>query len=175
MKKIIIFVSLLTFVIFGAGCMTTATPPAPEQLSLPAPIQGSGGEYLCPFTSDDTIATWVQSGMSAKLGASLGGAAGAYAGQKAMEQVPLVGGFLGQKVGSSIGREVSIKAAGGREAMREQSDLSFDNVDDLALYMYIKGASYEEYADVLSMVQEIYPELKQRYWTAIYEAGQSNG
>lgn len=110
--------------------------------------------------------------MTARFGAQAGKAVGAYAGQKAMEQVPFVGGYLGAAAGEKIGREASISASGGREAMSEQSDLSFDSVDDLAIYMYVKGSAHEDYADVLKLTQEIYPQLKKRYWPAIYAAAQ---
>jgi hypothetical protein len=59
---------------------------------------------------------------------------------------------------------------GGEEFIRANSDMSFNSVDDLALYMYVKNSSHKDYAEALKLTQEIYPELKTRYGQAILTA-----
>lgn len=152
-----------------SGCVSMSLP-APEQVRVPTPISGNAGSYMCPFTSDGTVAEWVQAGLKARFGSALGGAAGAYAGAKACEQIPIVGGLVGGYVGREIGRAVAVKAAGGGEAIKRSSDLSFNSVDDLAVYMYAKHASHPEYSKVLKLTWEIYPKLQKRYLPAIRAA-----
>ena len=152
-----------------AGCASapTAAPlatlrPAPT-LMAPEPIDGNSGKYMSPYTSDEVVAEWVDKAINAKAGASVGGIAGRYAGQKAMENVPFVGGFLGKSVGESVGRNIALEAVGGESFIRETSDLSFNSVNDLALFLFVEHSHRENFADVLSATQEIYPELKNVY------------
>jgi hypothetical protein len=126
---------------------------------------------MAPYTSDGVVADWVDKAVKAKMGSAVGGALGAYAGQKALEQVPFIGGFLGEKAGNAIGREVAISASGGWDNIKKTSDLSFNSVDELAVWMYAKYATNEHYADVLSATEAIYPELTERYVPAIMGAG----
>jgi len=144
--------------------------PTPQQVRVPTPIQGNSGKYMCPFTSDDTVAEWVDKGVAARFGSAIGGAAGAYAGQKALEQIPFIGGILGQKVGEGVGRQVAISASGGMEFIKKTSDLSFNSIDDVAVYMYAKYTTRPDYGRILQLTQEIYPELKGRYAPAIQRA-----
>ena len=125
---------------------------------------------MCPFTSDDTICEWVSSGIGAKAGANVGSVVGAYAGQKALEQIPFVGGFIGQKVGRKIGREIAIKSMGGMEAIKNGSDLSFNNINNLSVYIYAKHSTHEEYGDVISLMGELYPEFQTTYPSAVLNA-----
>ena len=117
------------------------------------------------------MAEWVDKAVKAKMGSAVGGAIGAYAGQKAMENIPFIGGFLGQKVGESMGREIAVKASGGWEAIKASSDLSFNTVDELSVWMYATHSTNEHYQEVLNATWEIYPEMKQRYFPAIQAAG----
>ena len=52
-----------------------------------------------------------------------------------------------------------------------QTDISFNTVDELSVWMYAKYSTNEHYAEVLKATQEIYPEMKQRYFAAIQAAG----
>lgn len=168
-KKITPFVAAFAAIVFIAGCATTQFPTA-AQVVAPEPIPDNSGKYMSPYTSDGVVAEWVDKAIKAKMGAQVGGMIGAYAGQKAMEQVPFIGGFLGQKAGEAMGREIAVKASGGWEYIKETSDLSFHTVDQLSVWMYATHSANEHYAEVLSAVQEIYPEMKQRYYAAIQTA-----
>jgi hypothetical protein len=151
--------------------------PAPVQAAVPPqatytpePIAGNTGVYMCPFTSDDTVALWVDKGVSARFGASVGGTVGALAGQQVLKQVPFVGGILGQQAGNAIGREVAINAAGGEEYIKSTSDLSFNSVDDMAVYIYTRYSTREDYGNIVKLTGEIYPEFSNRYAAAIKRA-----
>ena len=144
--------------------------PAPTELEAPQPIQGNGGRYMCPYTSDGVVADWVDKAINARVGATIGRIGGAYAGQKAMEQVPFVGGWLGQAVGAKIGREVAIKASGGWDFIKKTSDLSFNSVDKMCVYLYVLYSSNEHFQKVLKATYQIYPEMQRRFYAAIQSA-----
>lgn len=129
-------------------------------LAVPQPIIGNGGQYMSPFTEDGTVTVWVEKAVNAKIGSAVGGMVGAEAGKKMFEQVPFFGGMFGKSVGEAAGREIAIKAAGGWEFIKANSDLSFNSLQDMAGWMkYTHGAS-PHYAEVVSSIKEIYPELK---------------
>lgn len=152
-----------------AGC-ASAPPVVPlSQLqpsadaTAPEPIEGNTGKYMSPYTSDDVVAEWVDKAINAKMGASVGSVAGRYAGQKAMENVPFVGGFLGKSVGESMGRRIALEAVGGEAFIRQTSDLSFNSLSELAQFLFVEHSQRENFQDVLSATQEIYPELATVY------------
>ena len=153
----------------AAGCATApaVTPLAElrpsEGAEAPTPIEGNTGKYMSPYTTDEVVAEWVDKAISAKMGASIGSAAGRYAGEKAMENIPFVGGFLGKSVGESVGRRVALEAVGGEAFMRETSDISFNSLNELALFLFVEHSQRENFQDVLSATSEIYPELETVY------------
>ncbi len=130
-------------------------------------IEGTSGNFMSPYTSDDVLAEWVNSAINANIGATvgtgLGAAAGAYAGEKALEQIPFVGGFLGgavgAEIGKSVGRETAISASGGWEAIRASSDRSFDDIHSMARYLKAKYGHTGNFADAMEATRQIYPEL----------------
>mgnify|MGYP000020370598 CR=1 FL=1 len=91
-------------------------------------------------------------------------------GSKLLEQIPFVGGFLGQAAGDAAGRAIALEAAGGEEFMKETSDLSFNSLDNLSVYVYAKFSSHEHYQSALNATMDIYPDMKKIYMSSIYEA-----
>ncbi len=158
----------LALLVVVSGCAPRLL--APNELAAPEPILDNTGKYMSPYTQDDVMAEWTDKALAAKTGAAVGRLAGQYAGQKAMEQVPLVGGILGEKVGGAIGRKIAIEAAGGMEFIVETSDVSFNDIDDMAVYLYVKHSSHEYYKEALDAAMEIYPPLKKRYGQALIKA-----
>jgi len=98
------------------------------------------------------------------------GMVGAYAGQKALEQVPFVGGFIGQKAGAAIGCKIAIEASGGWDFIKSTSDMSFNSIDDMVVWLYATKSTNEHYQDVVKAVGNIYPEFKDRQWAALNAA-----
>ncbi len=126
---------------------------------------------MCPYTSDDVLAEWVDKAINAKTGAVVGKTIGAYAGQQALNNTPFIGGILGATIGEGIGRSVAIKAAGGWEYIRETSDISFNSINNMAVYLYVNHSTHKHYNDALSATYEIYPKLQKNYAKAIRKAG----
>lgn len=152
-----------------------ASPPRlamPNQLTAPKPIVGNTGKYMSPYTEDGTVAPWVEKGRNASAGASMGGFLGAQAGQRVAENIPFIGGLLGQSIGESAGRAIAVKMAGGEEFIRANSDLSFNSLDELAVYLYATNSAHKDFDEALKLTQEIYPELKTAYYPAIVNASQ---
>lgn len=168
MKTALVLALALTI----TGCASYQAPQlaAPTAVLAPKPILGNGGKYMSPYTEDGTVAAWVEKGRSASAGSAVGGFLGAQAGQKMAEQIPFFGGLIGQAVGEKAGRAVALQMVGGEEFIRANSDLSFNSVQDLAVYMYAKNSAHKDFAEALKLTQEIYPELKTAYYPAIYAA-----
>lgn len=167
MKKVIAVAALSLML---AACATAPRMAPPQAIQAPAPIVGNTGKFMSPFTEDGTVAKWVEKGRAASAGANIGGFVGAQAGAKLAENIPFVGGFIGQKVGETVGREIAINMVGGEAFIRETSDLSFDNIEDMALYMYAKNSTHKDYAQVLDLTQKIYPDLQKAYYPTIIKA-----
>ncbi|MEN8190699.1 MAG: hypothetical protein ABFS19_12710 [Thermodesulfobacteriota bacterium] len=131
----------------------------------------NSGLFLCPFTQDDVLAEWTDNAINAKLGSAIGSTAGTLAGQQVLEQAPIVGGVVGSYLGIEAGRLIALEAAGGEEFIRETSDISFNMIDDLAVYLYARFSHLEHYPEALSALLEIYPNLKEgRFEKAIMNA-----
>lgn len=168
MKKSLASLSLALVL---AACASSGPQlAAPNVIKAPTPIVGNSGKYMSPYTEDGTVALWVEKGRSASAGASVGGFVGAQAGAKLVENIPFVGGLFGQKIGETAGRAVALKMVGGEEFIKQNSDMSFNSVQDLAVYMYAKNSSHKDYAQVLELTQKIYPELTQAYYPALVQA-----
>lgn len=166
--KVLLGVTVLAMVLVASGCAPHIARP--DQLTAPEPIQGNTGKYMSPYTTDEVLAEWVDKAIKARAAGSIGGAVGAYAGAKALEQIPFVGGIIGEKVGKKIGQEIAIKCAGGREFICQSSDLSFNSLDDMAVYLYVKHSTHEHYQEALKAASGIYPEFQQGYHMALAKA-----
>jgi hypothetical protein len=166
MKKL----SVIACALLLTACASAPRIAAPTLIKAPTPIVGNSGKYMSPFTEDGTVAVWVEKGKSARAGSAVGGFLGAQAGQKVAENIPFVGGFIGKAVGESAGRAIALRMVGGEEFIRANSDISFNSVQDLAVYMYAKNSAHKDFAEALSLTQDIYPELKTEYYAAITAA-----
>ena len=170
MNKIHIPVIVAGALLLGAWGPAPSKIAPPTALAAPAPIEGSAGQYASPFTSDGVTAGWVTKSMQVKAAGQIGSMAGNYAGQKAMEQVPFVGGFLGKKAGAAMGRGVALKSIGGEEFIRSSTDLSFNSLSDMALFMYATHGSDADYQKILAATYAIYPEFETAYLPALQAA-----
>ncbi len=157
-KFCVIFVFL-----FISGC--TASLPKPDEIIAPTPKLDNTGLYMCPYTQDGVLAEWVDMAINAKMGAASGKLVGTYAGAKATGTI--AGGDLGRLVGDTIGRSMALKTCGGLDFIKSTSDISFNNLNDLAIYMYAKFSSHEHYKGALDATMAIYPQLEKRYFNAI--------
>lgn len=161
---------VILIVLSITSCVAMKQPLQPNQIIPPTPRVDNEGAYMCPYTQDGVVAEWVDKAINAKMGATIGKHAGTYIGQQALENIPFVGGWLGSAAGEAVGRKIAIEASGGWDYIKNTSDLSFDNVNDLAVYIYATYSTNEHFKDVLQATMEIYPELKKGYYNAIHNA-----
>lgn len=167
MIKKLMIVCLLTFL---TACASQPYMAQPSELTAPPAIMDNSGEFMSPYTSDGVIAGWVEKAVNAKAGAAIGGMAGAYAGQKLAENVPFIGGWLGESVGKTLGREVALKMSGGEEFIKSTSDVSFNNLSDMSVWLYVNYSGNEHYQSALDATFAIYPDLQQIYYQALLNA-----
>jgi hypothetical protein len=156
---------LVGAVLLGSGCV--APVPKPHELVAPSPIRGTSGKYMCPYTTDGVLAEWVDKAVNARIASGIGKATGAYIGRKAFEQIPILGGILGGMVGDAAGRKIAIEASGGMAYIRDTSDLSFNRIEDMAVYLYVVRSSHAHYNNALRATWEIYPELQRKFVPAL--------
>ncbi len=154
----------------SCACVSTTTLPPPRSLHRVTPRRDNGGHYLCPYTQDHVLAEWVdmqiKGGAFGKIGGGLGSGTAVAVGGSAMG----IWGVVLSKVGRSIGRAAAIRSAGGMENIRATSDMSFDRLDDLAVYIYQFYSAEDTYSDALAAAVLLYPKLEDRYIPAIQEA-----
>jgi hypothetical protein len=160
-----LFVPLVLLV---SACATE--PPRPDQVAVPVPILNNSGTYMSPYTQDGVLAPWVDKAIKVRMASQGGAMAGSYVAQQALNQIPFIGGFLGDKAGGAVGRAVALQAIGGDEYLKSTSDISFNNMDDLAVYMFAKNSTHPAYGDALTSTMAIYPDLKDGYARAINRA-----
>ena len=136
----------------------------------PEPAEHTEGAYLLPYTADGALTAWAEKAMSAQAGAAVGSIAGDQASQAIASKVPFVGGFFGSKVKEKAEKTGAITAIGGMDFIKENSDRSFDSVEDMAVYMHVTYGAMEDYNKALAAATAVYPELEKQYHRAVKDA-----
>lgn len=146
----------------GAYTLTLQQGLAVSQdiLNLPAPILGTTGKYMSPFTEDDTITPWVEKGMAVSVGGNVGQALGSVAALSASSDNVFFA-LAGGAIGSAVGTALSIEAIGGWDFVKANSDQSFNTVEDLGRYLHYRHSAHPQYKEVVAATAGIYPELRQ--------------
>lgn len=138
-------------------------------LVAPDPRLDNEDGFLVPYKADGTLTDWGQRAMTARAGGAAGRAAGRRAGGFLAGRIP-GGGLLSGRVTEASGAAAAAQALGGWDEIRAQTELSFDNMDDLAVYMHVNYAGTADYDKALGATMELYPELKNGYEAAIRRA-----
>lgn len=155
--------------------------PSPSKLTPPSPIRGNGGKYMSPFTSTGTVASWAEDRSEEN---NFGYKMATVAAESAIDSVgpskyvPITGqisNILGHRAKLEIRHLAEVKKieaymAKVMEEAKTSSDISFNSIDDFAVYLYVKNSTHSGYARVLKLAQKIYPELEQRYIDAVDKA-----
>lgn len=162
----------LILAVFGKANLAEAgkTTLQPDKLNPPKVRLDNKGSYMCPFTQDGVIAEWVDKAINAKIGSKVGEQGGGLLGQKLSGKSSFLGGALGGALGNKAGHKVAIKTCGGWEGIKKASDISFDSIEDMAVYMHQKHSAHPQYAEVLDAAMTIYPELKKNYDQSLAKA-----
>lgn len=133
--------------------------------AAPKPLEGNGGAFMSPFTSDGVTAEWVTKAMKVQASGDIGGAVGQVAADQLLSNIPFAGLFAG-KATKALARSAAMKSIGGEAFLRSSSDLSFNTLEDMAKYMYAFHSSHPEYARIVKATAAIYPDFATVY--AVY-------
>lgn len=155
----------------SAGCGGSGNGlrrPVPELSSVKA-VTSNKGRYLSPFTVDGTLSKWVDKGLNIKAGELSGAALGGVLGKIVSPNSPL-GAVFAASVGSAVGREIAIETFGGWDYIRETSNLSFDYLDEMAIYLYREFKDRPTYKDGMKAAFLVYPRLREVYPLAVRAA-----
>ena len=153
-----------------AACTTTVQLPPPRSLSIPEPREDNQGRYLFPYTQDYVLADWCDLLLKGKAFTAIGQGAGSTTAAAIGGSAMGVFSWALNRVAKSAGRNAAIRSIGGWEAVSSSSNISFDSIDDYAVYLYQFFSAEDTYPDALSAAILIYPELEDRYISAIQEA-----
>lgn len=133
--------------------------------AAPKPLEGNGGAFMSPFTSDGVTAEWVTKAMKVQASGDIGGAVGQVAADQLLGNIPFAGLFAG-KATKALARSAAMKSIGGEAFLKSSSDLSFNTLEDMAKYMYAFHSSHPEYARIVKATAAIYPDFATVY--AVY-------
>ena len=136
------------------------------EISPPEPLDGARGEYLSAYRLDGSLTEWAQKMLEAKPdGFSFGDC-------KKKSQKLTISGFSlgGGGKGSSCITKVAVKSAGGKRAVAKTTELSFERLDNLAIYLHAMHRNDETYEQALALTLTLYPELEDRYHRTILKA-----
>jgi hypothetical protein len=133
-----------------------------SRMTLPVPRADTGGQYLCPYTQAGTLTAWAEQAQAAATGGVAGNVAGEQAANQVAARVPFAGLFK-KEIKETAQAQGAAAAAGGWEHIRQTSELSFDKVDDLAVFMHGKYSTMPDYDKALASAMSLYPELYERY------------
>ena len=140
-------------------------------VQAPAPLANNAGKFLIPYTADGQLTEWATKTLSTQVGAALGAKAGEEAGKHLAAKVPFGGLASGlvKKKGKEMG---AVAAIGGMDFIKQTSSLSFNNLDDYAVYLHVTHANSGGYAQALAAAMAIYPSLEKGYDAAVKKAYQ---
>lgn len=130
--------------------------------AAPKPLEGTGGAFMSPFTSDGVTAEWVTKAMKVQASGDIGGAVGQVAADQLLSNIPFAGLFAG-KATKALARSAAMKSIGGEAFLKSSSDLSFNALDDMAKYMYAFHSSHPEYPRIVKATAAIYPDFATVY------------
>jgi hypothetical protein len=137
----------------------------------PTPLANNSGKYFVPYNAERQITEWATKTLNTQIGAAIGAKAGEEAGKHLAAKVPFGGLASGlvKKKGKEMG---ALAAIGGAEFVKKSSSLSFNNLDDYAVYLHVTHGGSGDFSQALAAAMAIYPELEGRYDSSIRNAYQ---
>ena len=152
----------------------TGAGAAPAEPVAPEPVADMGGKFFLPFDAEGNLTGWANKAVGAQVGAAVGAKAGEKAGSMLASKVPFAGGMLAmgaKKKGKELG---AIAAVGGAKFVKESSSLSFNSIQDLALYMHLNCSGNADYIKGFAAAMALYPELEKTYEATVKKAYGAN-
>ena len=147
------------------ACASTPLPEASDVVA-PKPRNDSSGAYVSPYRADGTLARWAERALAGDGVYRGAGMAGVAPGSTRGQQLSPFGTSRTRKQASSG----AVDAAGGWTNIKGTTDLSFEDADALAVYLYARHSEERGYGDVRALVFALYPDVKSAYASAIRRA-----
>jgi hypothetical protein len=145
--------------------------PRPSELQLPVAMQGSAAPFLYPCTSSCELTAWAKkANRMAEFGPMIGQKGGELIGQTLSDEHIPFAESMGQRLGQKLGRKLLLTALGGLKKVKESSEISFNQLEDLAIYLYVSCFGSESYRQALHAVNLLYPDFEPLYQQAIVHA-----
>ncbi len=130
-------------------------------------IRGTSGHYLSPYTEEGSNTQWLDDILTAKE------EKGGFECKKKKSgsiNVPVVGALMGATGAKSCQQKGMLKAAGGWDDIKDNSEVSFRKIEDMAVYLHALHHEEENYPEVLAVAMTLYPELEDKYQRALSRA-----
>lgn len=143
------------------------------------PRNDAQGKFLLPFKRDGQPTEWAGKALTASLAGAGAGVAAGQATDAAVSALSSAGGMFGSIAGSLFGGAAKEKAKtaaadtgaamalGGWDTIRAGSDLSFDNLDQMIVYMHGHYGLSTEFIYPVAASLALYPEIKERFEPAL--------
>lgn len=135
---------------------------SPSDITPPQPIAGNTGQYMCPYTSDGHATVWLQTALDHAPERRK-------TGRGSIPKVELPSQSQVQAREAASQKDAAARA-GGFDAIRQGSELSFSSADDLCLYLYAKYSRRAGYGEIFDYMGALYPDMRQRCRDAIHTA-----
>lgn len=165
------YLAAVSSAVILAGCSMTGPHIAePHELEGPAPYPNNESEFLAPYTAAGDQTEWVVNILENRTSTEVGRSSGDAIGEYVAEHIPMMSDWLNAFIASTVARSSAVYLAGGEDVMLESSDQSFDNVADLAVWMYASYGDTQHYEDVLWATMSVYPDLQEEYRDALIDA-----
>lgn len=139
------------------------------ELDVPEPIDGNSGQYYFPFDQDGYLTAWAEKALNAQIGAEAGERATDSAINSLASRVPF-GGLLAGRAKNKAKETGAVLAIGGWDFIRENTDISFNKLEDLSVYMHAEFDGEPDYETALAAAMALYPELERGHQRAIDDA-----
>ena len=140
-------------------------------LDAPAPIATNSGKYLLPYKANGEMTEWAGKALNAEVGKLVGEKAGDAATRAVASKVPF-GGLAGGLIKKKTKEIAAVTALGGAEYLKNTSELSFDSLDQYAIFLHVRHSADANYQQVLATAMAVYPDLEGRFDAAIKDAYQ---
>ncbi len=125
---------------------------------------------MSPYTSDLELTAWAQKALSAKAASEVTGKATDKALSKVAGKFGAFGGMMKKKAKQKSQSAAAVGAVGGWDFIRESSDVSFANLDDLAVYMNVVHGHSSDFTEALAATMSVYPKLEKSYQPSVQAA-----
>lgn len=138
-------------------------------LEAPEPRADADGKYVSPYLAEGEVTEWAEKSVHAEAGAQAGDMAGDVAADTMAKKIPF-GGLLKGKTKDAASSAGAAAAIGGWDFIRGSSNISFDEMRDMSVYLHVTHGDEPGYDEALAAAMNLYPELKKGYSKSLKSA-----